>query len=451
MEEEDEVKEFLKQHEKEIGRILVDPLAVHLKGLGVTCLEDLRDIQRTNLVDTELRGVERGRLLKCIEEHAPHHAVSSFDKATNGIREFLEYCELPDEQLDDIESLLVDEVGVDDLEDLEFVGEDDLQNAGLTIVEQNRFLRYIQEQIKTPQGATADSARRGGRKKQNEPAKNSAKPTPSQDLINIRYIYCNNLFGEERGEKLLEDLDPSTHTMEDIYGMIADNEEIEAHQLTIELYSVEGYPLNVNQFTISCTLKQWMINNNDLLYVFLRKKDQPGVREFMSLPPIDHNLGVDKLHVDSQLFGSFTIKASLHRDSAEDICRKVLDYTKVSTAYMQLYARRGFEPLDIYTELRDGDRITMVLKSPAVHIGSYTAEYGKKTYNMLQPQTDDGIAKFFSILRYLCLKKKETVNFQSLLALVKRLTNCPPIVYALTVLYENSCLSLSCWVCLCDV
>jgi len=250
---------------------------------------------------------------------------------------------------------------------------------------------------------------------------------------------------------LLEDLDPSTHTMEDIYGMIADNEEIEAHQLTIELYSVEGYPLSVNQFTISCTLKQWMINNNDLLYVFLRKKDQPGVREFMSLPPIDHTLGVDELHVESQLFGSFTIKASLHRDSAEDICRKVLDYTKVSTAYMELYARRGFEPLDIYTELRDGDRITMVLKNPAVHIGSYTAEYGKKTYNMLQPQTDDGIAKFFSILRYLCLKKKETVNFQSLLALVKRLTNCPPIVYALTVLYENSCLSLSCWVCLCDV
>jgi len=43
----------------------------------------------------------------------------------------------------------------------------------------------------------------------------------------------------------------------------------------------------------------------------------------------------------------------------------------------------------------------MVLKNPAIHIGSYTAEYGKKTYNMLQPQTDDGIAKFFSILRYL--------------------------------------------------
>lgn len=50
-------------------------------------------------------------------------------------------------------------------------------------------------------------------------------------------------------------------------------------------------------------------------------------------------VGVDELHVDSQLFGSFTLKASLHRDSAEDICRKVSDYTKVSTAYMQLYAR----------------------------------------------------------------------------------------------------------------
>lgn len=66
-----------------------------------------------------------------------------------------------------------------------------------------------------------------------------------------------------------------------------------------------------------------------------------------------------------------------------------------------LHYRKGLEPLDIYTELRDGDRITMVLKNPAMHIGIYTAEYGKKSYNMLQPQTDEGIAKFFSILRYL--------------------------------------------------
>ena len=124
--------------------------------------------------------------------------------------------------------------------------------SGLTVVEQNRFLRYIQEQIKAPQGATADSARRGGRKKHNEPAKKSVKPTPAQDLIKIRYIYCNNLFGEETGQKLLEDLDPATHTMEDIKGMIAEDEEIETHQLTIELYSMEGYPLNVNYFTESC-------------------------------------------------------------------------------------------------------------------------------------------------------------------------------------------------------
>jgi len=192
--------------------------------------------------------------MKCIEKNVPYRAASSFDKATNGIREFLEFCEFPDEQLDDIETLLVDEVGVDDLEDLEFVGEDDLQNAGLTVVEQNRFLRYIQEQIKAPQGAATDSARRGGRKKQNEPTKSALKPAQSRDIIKIRYLYCNNLFDEETGEKLLEELDPASHTMEDIYGMIAEHEGIDAHEDTIELYSVEGYPLNVNQFTISCKL-----------------------------------------------------------------------------------------------------------------------------------------------------------------------------------------------------
>lgn len=55
------MKEFLEQHANEIGRVQVDHLAVHLKGLGVTCLEDLRDIQRSNLADT-------GRLIGCAKD-----------------------------------------------------------------------------------------------------------------------------------------------------------------------------------------------------------------------------------------------------------------------------------------------------------------------------------------------------------------------------------------------
>lgn len=62
----EQVKEFLEQHANEIGPIEVVPLAVHLKGLGVACLEDLRDIQRNNLVHTgKLDGCPNDYILDC--------------------------------------------------------------------------------------------------------------------------------------------------------------------------------------------------------------------------------------------------------------------------------------------------------------------------------------------------------------------------------------------------
>lgn len=64
--EEEEVKEFLEQHANEFGPIQVAPLVVHLKGLGVACLEDLQDIQRSNLMHTgKLVGLPQHYILDC--------------------------------------------------------------------------------------------------------------------------------------------------------------------------------------------------------------------------------------------------------------------------------------------------------------------------------------------------------------------------------------------------
>ena len=63
--------------------------------------------------------------------------------------------------------------------------------------------------------------------------------------------------------------------------------------------------------------------------------------------------------------------------------------------------RKEYTPLDVHTVLRNGDTITLVMKNPGIHMRMRTAEYGKKSYNMVVPQTDRGLACFFSILRYL--------------------------------------------------
>lgn len=44
------------------------------------------------------------------------------------------------------------------------------------------------------------------------------------------------------------------------------------------------------------------------------------------------------------------------------------------------------------------------------------------------------------------MKQKVTVNFPKLIEYLSEATRCPPLVYALKVLYENSSLSVSCWV-----
>ncbi len=65
--------------------------------------------------------------------------------------------------------------------------------------------------------------------------------------------------------------------------------------------------------------------------------------------------------------------------------------------------RRGYnqERLDPFTELQDNDIIRVVLRDPQELIHPQTTHYGCRTYNPLVTQTEYGISKFFSILKFL--------------------------------------------------
>lgn len=63
--------------------------------------------------------------------------------------------------------------------------------------------------------------------------------------------------------------------------------------------------------------------------------------------------------------------------------------------------RRGYERLNVDTELRSGDLLSLVLKNPQEYLGCLGTEYGGKTYNPVVFQTDLGISKFFSILKFI--------------------------------------------------
>lgn len=72
----------------------------------------------------------------------------------------------------------------------------------------------------------------------------------SGEIIEIRYIICQDLFYTSVEEKAITELNPST-TVNDIYDIIMKKEGISS-DLTLEVYSHEGYPLHPNEFTSQC-------------------------------------------------------------------------------------------------------------------------------------------------------------------------------------------------------
>ena len=77
----------------------------------------------------------------------------------------------------------------------------------------------------------------------------------SSDMVKIRYILCQDMFSASVKEKTLSELNAST-TLKDFYDNIMQVESISS-DLTLEVFSHEGYPLHPNEFTSQCEFYLW--------------------------------------------------------------------------------------------------------------------------------------------------------------------------------------------------
>lgn len=69
--------------------------------------------------------------------------------------------------------------------------------------------------------------------------------------MSIRYVLCSQLFAQKLTERSVLDLDPASRTMADLVGSISRALKISEGQC-LELYTHEGYPLGVNEYTAKC-------------------------------------------------------------------------------------------------------------------------------------------------------------------------------------------------------
>ena len=83
--------------------------------------------------------------------------------------------------------------------------------------------------------------------------------SPSGEITEIRYIVCQDLFYASVKEKAISELGPST-TLSDFYNVIMREEGISS-DLTLEVFSHEGYPLHPNEFTSECKFMQFIVKS----------------------------------------------------------------------------------------------------------------------------------------------------------------------------------------------
>ena len=75
------------------------------------------------------------------------------------------------------------------------------------------------------------------------------------EMVQIRYIICQDMFSAPVKEKILSELSAST-TLKGFYDTIMQVESISS-DLTLEVFSHEGYPLHPNEFTSQCECNSW--------------------------------------------------------------------------------------------------------------------------------------------------------------------------------------------------
>ena len=80
-----------------------------------------------------------------------------------------------------------------------------------------------------------------------------AKP---QRNITVRYVLCQGLYSSSVSEKWIRGLNPQEDKLSSLHQLIIKESHVPT-DMTLELFSHEGYPLNANEYTIDCKFYHW--------------------------------------------------------------------------------------------------------------------------------------------------------------------------------------------------
>ena len=386
--------------------------------------------------------------------------------------------------LDDVKRLLCEyrleqlferlcELGVECREDLKEISEKDLTD--FTVVQRRRFTKMVQEQLSVPAnfGSTTTSTHSLASSSlsivtcdsQNsedvtvftgeqayDPEVDARLPPLSQSCISlirpyqegrfsVRYCALQPLFVSRKAQ-VVGDINPASMTMQQLVNLIC-RQEGKDPEVAAQLYTFEGVPLLCNTVTAHYTLEEWQVANGSFFWVIFHSTavadDTPPPE---TLPALDPRQGSTQIFVKSR--NTITIMVDLSSDDGQTLRQKIYSKMHIPTSVISLnYGGRLI--YNDQTKLQDynighGSTLHMWI-SPQRRYSAWDSVFQVDLCRPIVQQTTSGMSTFNSCLRVLADDEGKAVRNENILGYLLHISQCPPLVLALKVLFGRKALN----------
>ena len=221
-------------------------------------------------------------------------------------------------------------------------------------------------------------------------------------------------------------------------------------QLTVELYSCEGYPLATYPGAYVRNLTNWCLEAYDdtpLLYAISRPKiytDKQSLHTTNKLPK-----GKDKLHIQTI---DCTIKTNCNIGTYYQLCNTIQDITGIPTHLIQIKMNnelilKNDKALNALNVPITGDSVIEFVTSQEFWESSLCNNFSFVQYHPTwhNEQSVFGTSQFFSCLYSLSdwVYEHNTDNIcKNTLGHLREITGCPPLIHSLYLLFSKQNITL---------
>eukprot|EP00800_Vazella_pourtalesii_P006431 TRINITY_DN182_c0_g1_i5.p1 TRINITY_DN182_c0_g1~~TRINITY_DN182_c0_g1_i5.p1 ORF type:complete len:1118 (-),score=165.33 TRINITY_DN182_c0_g1_i5:220-3573(-) len=358
--------------------------------------------------------------------------------------------------LDHREAILKE--GVEELQDLQDILDHDvLTRIGMTEIERKRFTRKVNEklQLESPNSPTLE-ARHGDLPFSPVPvcSKTTKRIISQQSIrtnLNITYQLMTQL--KPQVKHLSDPINGETMHYFDLVNIICQQERtILGNNLTIELYTCEGYPLATNPSCYISKLSDWCLETYDpiLLYAVPRPKA-------FTVADQTHSTGVKRLAgngvicIQNDLLGFGPL--SLCGSYKEVTVKKLKEYIYCMTSLPPSCFTLEFNDNELENEENTLEAYDVKSKDPIVitPIEQFWKISWDQNFNVdrclatwSETQTRYGVSMFFSSLYVVSeriLKDKGTTH-KRVLGCIRNITGYAPLIHTLNMLFKKDPLTL---------